>query len=58
MEAQRLSFALMLSYLNRVVEGVEEPRQRSNAQRYGRWDLRCCFRSLAGSTKPYRLRDV
>jgi hypothetical protein len=47
----------MLSYLNRVVEGVEDPRQRSNAQRYGRWDLRCCFRSLAGSTKPDRLRD-
>jgi len=25
MEAQRLSFALMLSYLNRVVEGVRIP---------------------------------
>jgi hypothetical protein len=39
MEEQRLSFALMLSYLNRVVVVVEDPRQRSNAQRYGRWDL-------------------
>ena len=27
MEEQRLSFALMLSYLNRVLEGVEDPRQ-------------------------------
>jgi len=39
MEEQRLSFALMLSYLNRVVAEVEDPRQRSNAQRYGLWDL-------------------
>ena len=39
MEEQRLSFALMLSYLNRVLEGVEDPRQRSNARRYHLRDL-------------------
>ncbi|MGF1569797.1 MAG: hypothetical protein ACFCVD_17305 [Nodosilinea sp.] len=39
MEEQRLSFALMLSYLNRVIEGVEAPRQPSNAQRYHLRDL-------------------
>ncbi|PZV13491.1 MAG: hypothetical protein DCF21_14090 [Leptolyngbya sp.] len=32
MAEQRLSFALMLSYLNRVLEGVEDPRQPSNAE--------------------------
>ncbi|PZV14256.1 MAG: hypothetical protein DCF21_13115 [Leptolyngbya sp.] len=39
MEEQRLSFALMLSYLNRVLEGVEDPRQPSNARRYHLRDL-------------------
>jgi hypothetical protein len=31
MEEQRLSFALMLSYLDRVLARVEDPRQPSNA---------------------------
>lgn len=39
MEEQRLSFEVMLSYLHRVLEGVEDPRQRSNAQRYSLRDL-------------------
>ena len=39
MEEQRLSFEVMLSYLHRVLEGVEDPRQRSNAQRYSFRDL-------------------
>jgi hypothetical protein len=30
MEEHRLSFALMLSYLNRVLTGGEDSRQRSN----------------------------
>lgn len=39
MEEQRLSFEVMLSYLHRVLEGVEDPRQSSNAQRYSLGDL-------------------
>lgn len=39
MEEQRLSFAVMLSYLTRVLEGVEDPRQPSNARRYHLRDL-------------------
>jgi hypothetical protein len=39
MEDQRLSFGVMLSYLNRALEGVEDPRQSSNAQRYSLRDL-------------------
>ena len=39
MEEQRLSFALMLSYLDRVLARVEDPRQPSNARRYGLRDL-------------------
>jgi hypothetical protein len=39
MDEQRLSFGLMLSYLNRVLERVEDPRQPSNAQRYPLRDL-------------------
>jgi len=34
MEEQRLSFALLLSYLHRVLEGVKDSLQPSNAQRY------------------------
>ena len=39
MEEQRLSFEVMLGYLHRVLEGVEDPRQSSNAQRYSLGDL-------------------
>lgn len=39
MEEQRLSFGVMLSYLYRALEGVEDPRQPSNAQRYSLRDL-------------------
>ncbi len=39
MEAQRLSFEVMLSYLHRALKGVEDPRQPSNAQRYRLRDL-------------------
>ncbi len=39
MKDQRLSFEVMLSYLYRVVEGIEDPRQPSNAQRYSLRDL-------------------
>ena len=39
MEEQRLSFEVMLSYLHRVLEGVEDSRQRSNAQPYSLPDL-------------------
>jgi len=39
MEEQRLSFEVMLGYLHRVLEGVEDPRQSSNAQRYSLEDL-------------------
>jgi hypothetical protein len=31
MEEQWLSFEVMLSYLHRVLKGVEDPRQPSNA---------------------------
>jgi len=34
MEEQRLSFALLLSYLHRVLEVVKDSLQPSNAQRY------------------------
>jgi len=39
MEEQRLSFEVMLCYLYRVLEGVEDSRQRSNAQPYSLPDL-------------------
>ena len=39
MEDQRLSFEVMLSYLCRALEGVEDPRQPSHAQRYSLRDL-------------------
>ena len=34
MAEQRLSFAVMRSYLERLIESFEEPCQSSNAQRY------------------------
>lgn len=39
MEKQPLSFAVMLSYLHRVLEKIADPRQSSNAQRYSLRDL-------------------
>lgn len=39
MEEQRLSFGVMLSYLYRALEWIEDPRQPSNAQRYSLRDL-------------------
>lgn len=39
MEEQRLSFKVMLSYLNRVLENAPDPRQSSNARRYSLQDM-------------------
>ena len=39
MEGQRLSFTVMLGYLHRLIESLEDPRQHSNAQRYSLWDI-------------------
>ena len=39
MEEQRLSFAVMRGYLERLIESLEEPRQSSNAQRYSLRDI-------------------
>lgn len=39
MESQRLSFGVMLSYLQQVIEGATDPRQLSNARRYSLRDL-------------------
>ncbi|MEL7316338.1 MAG: hypothetical protein AAFN08_15555, partial [Cyanobacteria bacterium J06559_3] len=39
MEGQRLSFTVMLGYLHRLIESLEEPRQPSNAQRYSLRDI-------------------
>ena len=39
MEEQRLSFEVMLGYLYRALEGIEDPRQPSHAQRYSLRDL-------------------
>jgi len=39
MEDQRLSFEVMLSYLCRALEGVEDPGQPSHVQRYSLRDL-------------------
>ena len=39
MEGQRLSFAVLLNYLHRLIETIPDPRQPSNAQRYSLRDL-------------------